>query len=72
MLIPAVTALRPELDRLVEAGVFARADAVEGARGVPESFGALALAATRRGELTADQAESLVALLGLRPANDRA
>lgn len=69
-------ALRPEITRLVEAGVLARAARDDG--GDPgDGFGALAREATRRGYLTAGQAEALGALLGLgvaayphRPAND--
>lgn len=66
-------ALRPELVRLVDAWVLEHAAARdEGQRA--HAFGAGALAATRRGELTTGQAGALAALLGLPsscPANDR-
>lgn len=66
-------ALRPELSRLVDAGVFARAAHDDGHRLTP--FDELARA-TRSGVLTAGQAAALAALLGLsgacRPANDAA
>lgn len=51
----------PWFDRLVEAGVLERA-LDDGTRG---AFRARALAATRRGELTAAQASTLAALVGL-------
>jgi hypothetical protein len=53
--------LAPPLDRLVELGVLERA-LDDRTRGV---FRARALAATRRGELTAAQASALAALVGL-------
>jgi hypothetical protein len=70
-----VPPLRPDVARLVELCVLDRAAADDhGQR--PHAFGALARAATRRGDLTASQAAALAALLGLGlatlPANDRA
>jgi hypothetical protein len=66
--------LHPELARLVDVGVFARAALDDGAREAL-AFEALARDATRRGALTVAQAAALAALLGLGampppPAND--
>jgi hypothetical protein len=64
--------LAPELARLVDAGVLARAARDDGAREAAAAFDELGRA-TRRGELTVEQASALAALLGLgasRPAND--
>ncbi len=68
-----MSALRPELVALIDAGVLARILAGDGTRGASGAFAELALAATRRGDLTAHQARVLAALLGLglpRPAPD--
>jgi hypothetical protein len=70
---PHVPALRPELVRLMDAGMLEHAAAVDGACPRPRlaANGALARAA-RRGVVTPAQAAALAGLLGLlRPANDR-
>jgi hypothetical protein len=64
--------LAPELARLIDAGVLARAARDDGAREAAAAFDEFARAA-RRGGLTVEQASALAALLGLgapRPAND--
>jgi hypothetical protein len=66
--------LRPELVRLVDAGWLERARRGDGELVGPGAFEELARCATRRGELTAEQASALATLLGLGlalPANDR-
>lgn len=60
----APPALRPEIARLVDVGVLARAALGDGARDMV-LFDELARAATRRGVLTDAQAALLGALLGL-------
>ncbi len=65
--------LRPELVRLVDVGWLERARMGDGERVCPRAFDELARGATRRGELTVEQAAALAALLGLgppAPAND--
>lgn len=71
----APLALRPELSRLVDVGMLARAARVDDGAQATAPFGAELARATRRGELTGGQAGALAALLGLsgaacHPAND--
>jgi hypothetical protein len=66
--------LRPELVRLVDVGWLERARRGDGEQAGPGAFEELARCATRRGELTVEQASVLATLLGLGlalPANDR-
>lgn len=69
-MFPIAPALRPELARLVEAGLLARAVELDPIDAVRHA-GELVAGAARRGDMTWPQALALASLLGVTPANDR-